>query len=461
MTENLHEQCAYLMDAWDTLLRCVQEHAIDVNKDEAFIDMKSAMEHTTRVVDMAIQMSDRFQLTNTEDNTDDVVLTAEEKATNDNEAQKEETAGVIEAANANEHYVANVVVNTEDDTSYAILIAEEGATNNNDGERTNEAARVTETRRENAHMTKSMDNDMGKEIVQEDGEKRQNLIFDLLQCKRSVIATIEAVIAKRDDMSPIQTRIEELKRMNATLLDRWNCTTIAGVEPTISGEDPDILIILDDLLTALGVAVDNTLEKTVQFTEERLIRRACRIVASPGKGLEIHPTNLLPPRGDSGSGTVSGTFCPFWGDRRITLDKLRKMRGYLSRPAAVNENGGAIDTWYPLNHTTIFTRKRNEVLSNHTMLRCWKKMTRTVQIIPYTGAEPFDFAVVVESGNTLSLVASNMVCKLDKSCIFTCPRPNVVMGQRLDCLDSSGLISFGLIIEGRSTKVSAWVTPTT
>jgi hypothetical protein len=173
MTENLHEQYAYLMDAWDTLLRCVQEHAIDVNKDEAFIDMKSAMEHTTRVVDMAIQMSDQFQLTNTEDNTDNVVLTAEEEATNNNEAQKEETAGVIEAENANEHYVANVVVNTEDDTSYAILIAEEGATNNDDSERTNEAARITETRRENAHMTKSMDNDMGKEIVQEDGEKRK------------------------------------------------------------------------------------------------------------------------------------------------------------------------------------------------------------------------------------------------------------------------------------------------
>ena len=157
---------------------------------------------------------------------------------------------------------------------------------------------------------------MKKEMNQEKWEKPHNLIFEyLLQCKRPVLETIEAVIAKQNDMGPIQMRIEELRGLKTTLLELWNRKKIARAEQMISGKKSGLLIILDDLLMALEMVVDNTLKGLVQFIEVRSVQRACGIAVSPGDGLETQLTNTEPSGRDSGVRAFSRKFWLFWGNR--------------------------------------------------------------------------------------------------------------------------------------------------
>ena len=68
-------------------------------------------------------------------------------------------------------------------------------------------------------------------------------------------------------MSPFQTKIQKLKRLNATLQEQWNCTKMTWEDSPDSGEDSSLLVILDSLLTTLERAVDNTSKESIKLMD--------------------------------------------------------------------------------------------------------------------------------------------------------------------------------------------------
>ena len=62
LTHMLTEQLEFLQDAWNTMMRLVKEHKIDIGKDEAYKKLESSRSHALRVATMAFQIADKFLL---------------------------------------------------------------------------------------------------------------------------------------------------------------------------------------------------------------------------------------------------------------------------------------------------------------------------------------------------------------------------------------------------------------
>ena len=60
LTGMLTEQLGFLQDAWDTMMRLVEEHQIDLKNDDAYISVELSRAHTLKVAAVAYQISDRF-----------------------------------------------------------------------------------------------------------------------------------------------------------------------------------------------------------------------------------------------------------------------------------------------------------------------------------------------------------------------------------------------------------------
>ena len=62
LTHMLTEQLEFLQDAWNTMIRLIKEHKIDIGKDEAYKSIELSRAHALRVATMAFQIADKFQL---------------------------------------------------------------------------------------------------------------------------------------------------------------------------------------------------------------------------------------------------------------------------------------------------------------------------------------------------------------------------------------------------------------
>ena len=319
MTEILNEQFEFLNDAWRTLLYYVQRYSIEVDKDEAFQDVKKAKEHTTKVVEMAFNISEQFTKTCIE---------------------------VNQVA-----YVA-VEENMED-----LALAEELVPQHNDM-RIMKASDTGEARRFTNHT-----DDMDNKEDREEGEVCQDLVFDdIVQCNLSILGIIETIIAERDDMNPFRRRIEELQRLNATLRERENNTKTTREESPDGGEDPNLLIILDSLLTKLERVVDITSKGLMDWIERHSIKKAREVAALP-EGEWNSQGAITTQREDAMEGAFSCKIKPI-GDgkvwqREITLRKNQEIREYLSQPGVAEEYRGASEERHPVEQKTTYTIIKN------------------------------------------------------------------------------------------------------
>ena len=103
--------------------------------------------------------------------------------------------------NVEKHQVADVAVDEDtDDLALAEEMVPQG-----DNIQKEEAPKVGEARQITAHTEiagKCMDDETEDGTRRGEWEKRQDLILDdVLQCNRSILTMIDAVVAKRDDMS--------------------------------------------------------------------------------------------------------------------------------------------------------------------------------------------------------------------------------------------------------------------
>ena len=125
-------------------------------------------------------------------------------------------------------------------------------------------------------------------------EKRQDFIFNnVLQCNWSILTMIDAVIAKQDDMSPFQTRIEKLEGLSAALQEQWNCTKMTWEESPECGKDPSLLVILDSLLATLERAVDTRRCFSVAVLGWQHIKRVNKIDGRAGLRSPLRQIRVL------------------------------------------------------------------------------------------------------------------------------------------------------------------------
>ena len=91
------------------------------------------------------------------------------------------------------------------------------------------------------------------------------------------IKKIEAFIAEHEDIDLTSAKLEKLKRLNTALKEQWGRMEAAWYEhdPTVSNEDAEVLMELDEIVTATEKAVGGVLETSEQFIKERLTIR-CR-----------------------------------------------------------------------------------------------------------------------------------------------------------------------------------------
>ena len=62
LTHMLTEQLAFLQDAWNTMMRLVKEHEIDIETDDAYKAIEYSRAHALKVATMAFQIADKFVL---------------------------------------------------------------------------------------------------------------------------------------------------------------------------------------------------------------------------------------------------------------------------------------------------------------------------------------------------------------------------------------------------------------
>ena len=58
----LTEQLEFLQDAWNTMMRLVKEHEIDIKTDDAYKAIEYSRAHALKVATMALQIADKFVL---------------------------------------------------------------------------------------------------------------------------------------------------------------------------------------------------------------------------------------------------------------------------------------------------------------------------------------------------------------------------------------------------------------
>ena len=88
------------------------------------------------------------------------------------------------------------------------------------------------------------------------------------------IKKIEAFIAEHEDIDLTSAKLEKLKRLNTALKEQWGRMEAAWYKhnPMVSNEDAEVLMELDEIVTALERAVGGVLEASKRFIKERLAK---------------------------------------------------------------------------------------------------------------------------------------------------------------------------------------------
>ena len=117
LTHMLTEQLAFLQDAWNTMMRLVKEHEIDIETDDAYKAIEHSRAHALKVATMAFQIADTFvlsqegyQIGEDEEATTNVNETVEERVTEtrrSDEAPPEMQAESIRSTKQTEREKAN------------------------------------------------------------------------------------------------------------------------------------------------------------------------------------------------------------------------------------------------------------------------------------------------------------------------------------------------------------------